>query len=556
MVGAMGLKGFYATLVEWDYTLAEIDKNIDSIELNVAITTQSQKHFLLPAFYRGNGRWSVRYLPKELGLYHVVTECKDARLNGIKRTLEVFESDKPYPRELFVSDNKRHLVDASGKPFFWLSDTWWMALSDRLDFESFRKLAQKRKEQGFNVIQLVAGLFPDMDSFDVRGKNSAGFPWNKDYSSINPSYFDEADKKILYLLEEGFTLCILGSWGYYLKKMGLQKMQQHWRNIIARWGAYPIVWCLAGEATMPYYLSSKRAKEESELKDGWKQMAQYIRSIEPFGNLITLHPMQSSLYEIEANLIDINLLQASHFGYESVSKGVALLRESKAKMPTIMDEINYEGILRNTHDQVQRLGFWASVLSGSCGFGYGANGIWQINREGAPFGASPNGANWGNTPLERAINFEGAKQLGKAKELLEQFAWQELVPMQESLEPKVDNSDPTAPYVAGIGDALRIAYFYKPIAPWDSRYIFRRLEPKQVYQCRFWDPQNFRFCSDEYMRANSEGEIQMPLPPSLDDWVLVLQKSEKESKRESFIEKRSLKIKLKRVIEKMKLWKW
>ena len=528
----MGLRGEFATLLEWDYLLDKTIDNPFTVALTVTITTPSQKEYSIPAFYRGDSRWSVRFLPKEIGLHKVVSSSNLDLLNGKIESLEVTASSKAYPRELRVSKNKRYLIDGSSKPFFWLSDTWWMALSSRLDFETFKELARRRKEQGFSVIQLVAGLFPDMDSFDKRGANSKGFPWYEGYASINPSYFDEADQKILYLLEEGFTLCILGSWGYYLKKMGVEKMQQHWRYIIARWGAYPIVWCLAGEATMPYYLSSSREKEERELKEGWKRIAKYIRQIEPFGNLLTLHPMQSSLFEIDASLIDINLLQASHNGYESVAKGVELLGKTRGKMPTIMDEINYEGILRNTCDQVQRLGFWASLLCGSCGFGYGANGIWQVNREGAPFGASPNGANWGNTPLERAINFEGAKQLGEAKRFLENFAWLELEPMRESLEPKVPKSDPRAPYVAGIGKELRIAYFYNPIAPWDIRYIFTSLEPNSTYECYFWDPQNFIAMQKEYLVANSEGKLQMPLPPSLDDWVLVVQRclEEREAK--------------------------
>ena len=520
----MGLRGEFATLLEWDYTLEETIDNLFTVDLTVTITTPSQKVYTIPAFYRGDARWSVRFLPKEIGLHKVVTASNEALLDGVTNSLEVVASPKRYPRELHVSHDKRYLIDGSGKPFFWLSDTWWMALSSRLDFETFKELAKRRKEQGFNVIQLVAGLFPDMDSFDERGANSAGFPWNEGYTSINPSYFDEADQKILYLLEEGFTLCILGSWGYYLKKMGEEKMQQHWRYIIARWGAYPIMWCLAGEAIMPYYLSSNKINEKRELRRKWQVMAKYVRQIEPFGNLLTLHPMRSSLFEIDASLIDINLLQVSHSGYESVIKAVRILAKTRGKMPTIVDEINYEGILRNTHDQVQRLGFWASVLSGSCGFGYGANGIWQVNREGAPFGASPNGANWGNTPLERAINFEGAKQLGEAKKFLEQFTWQELEPMRESIEPKVPKSDPRAPYVAGIGKELRIAYFYNPIAPWDIRYIFSDLEQNGVYELTFWDPQNFLTVQKEYLVANSEGKLQMPLPPSLDDWVLVIQR--------------------------------
>jgi len=37
--------------------------------------------------------------------------------------------------------------------------------------------------------------------------------------------------------------------------MGMAKMKQHWRYLVARYAAMPVVWGLAGEATMPFYLS-------------------------------------------------------------------------------------------------------------------------------------------------------------------------------------------------------------------------------------------------------------------------------------------------------------
>jgi hypothetical protein len=35
---------------------------------------------------------------------------------------------------------------------------------------------------------------------------------------------------------------------------GLDMVKRHWRNLVARYAAYPVVWCAAGEATMTYYL--------------------------------------------------------------------------------------------------------------------------------------------------------------------------------------------------------------------------------------------------------------------------------------------------------------
>ncbi len=111
---------------------------------------------------------------------------------------------------LQVAASQRYLVHADGTPFFWLGDTWWMGLCHRLHWpDEFQALAADRKQKGFNVVQLVAGLYPDMPAFDPRGANEAGFPWEPNYARIRPEYFDAADRRIEYLADQGITPCIV-----------------------------------------------------------------------------------------------------------------------------------------------------------------------------------------------------------------------------------------------------------------------------------------------------------------------------------------------------------
>jgi hypothetical protein len=46
-------------------------------------------------------------------------------------------------------------------------------------------------------------------------------------------------------------------------------------------GRVSTVWCLAGEGTMPYYLS-KTPKEDAKLqKEGWTEIARYVKATDP-----------------------------------------------------------------------------------------------------------------------------------------------------------------------------------------------------------------------------------------------------------------------------------
>src|SRR6188508_1861191 len=56
---------------------------------------------------------------------------------------------------LKISENKRFLVNESGKPFFYLGDTAW-ELFHRLNREETDKYLEDRAKKGFTVIQAVA----------------------------------------------------------------------------------------------------------------------------------------------------------------------------------------------------------------------------------------------------------------------------------------------------------------------------------------------------------------------------------------------------------------
>jgi len=529
------LHSFTHHITQWGYTSSlSYPDPFNAIELDVLITSPSKNVWKLPAFWRGGQRWEVRFIPEEEGLYTLETICSDTSntsLHLLKHTLRVAlqkETFTPLPKSLCISHTKRFLQDETGKAFFWLGDTWWMGLSKRLSYpKDFHQLTQDRKAKGFSVIQLVIGLFPDMNDFDERSKNEGGMAWETNYSCINPSYFDAADKRIAYLVQNNLIPCILGAWGYYFHTLGEEKMKKHWRYIIARWGVYPVVWCIAGEGAMPHYLSNNGPKDKEKQIQGWSAIGEYIKSIDPFHRLLTIHPTEIGKEQVlNPSLLNINMLQAGHNGYESVSHAVRLVYNEKNKkplMPLIMSEVNYEGIMHDTSAEVQRLTFWSAILSGATGFSYGANGIWQVNTKTTPFGASPHGGTWGNTPWNEACDYLGAKQLGLAKKLLERFSWWLLEPHPEWLSPQQDLFDAKTPRIAGIPRQLRILYFYGPIQPWSkTKYKLENIEKDVVYEAFFWDPRTGKEYQVGSVVPNQHGQWQIPILPTFEDWILIL----------------------------------
>src|ERR1043165_2520028 len=393
---------------EWSFTSTKAYADpFNDVQVDLLVTTPAGTQMKVPAFWSGGQTWRVRYSSPLAGTHRWKLACSDAANTSLSSAggsleLKPYTGDHPLYRHGFpqISADKRHFTYGDGTPFFWLGDTWWMGLCKRMGFPTdIQRLAADRKAKGFTVIQIVAGLYPDMHPFGPRGANEGGHPWEAEYTRINPAYWDEADKRIAYLVEQGFTPCIVGAWGYFIKWMGVEKAKQHWRNLIARYGALPVVWCIAGEANLPWYLDKKFPYDDRQQVKNWTEVARYVRQTDPFRRLTTIHPTGigrlSARHAIDdLSLIDIDMLQTPHGQREAVPPTVRTVRESYMDtpvMPVINGEASYEMLNGSIPAAWPRAMFWVCMLNGAAGHTYGANGIWQLNRRGKPHGASPNG---------------------------------------------------------------------------------------------------------------------------------------------------------------------
>jgi hypothetical protein len=404
----------------------------NDVDVTVVATAKSGS-FNIPAFWGGSNVWRVRFSsarPENYGLAVISSDPSNESFKNWRTNVAVtpdVPADSLWRGPINVADDKRHFRRSDNTPFLWLGDTWWMGFSRRLHWNEFQELTADRVAKGFNTVQIVAGLYPDMPAFDERGLGEGGFPWTTNYSRINPEYFDAADKRIQYLCDNGLMPCIVGAWGYHLPWLGVERMKKHWRYLIARWGAYPVVWCVAGEAAMPYYLAENKERDRAFQIKGWSEMARFIRHTDGFHRLITIHPTDFSRSQVDdAKLIDFEMLQTGHSDRASIPNTIDRLRSSlrlEPAMPVINSEVCYEGIGGTCHDDIQRFFVWTCLLSGAAGHTYGANGIWQVNRREEPYGRSPHGGNWGTTPWNDAMKLPGSRQTGLAKKLLERFEW-------------------------------------------------------------------------------------------------------------------------------------
>jgi len=515
----------------------------NDVDVDVIFTKQGQS-WRVPAFWRGESKWTVRFAPPSPGEYTYRLESTDAKstdLNGHEGTVSITayagRNSLLIHGPLHVSGNGRYFEHSDGTPFFWLGETLYTALSDRISWEGFQKLISDRITKGFTVAQIAAGLTcsnEELAPVDYGFRNEGGPVWDPAFQRINPRYFDYADRRVQYLVDGGITPAIIGAWNQSLRQMGVAKMEKHWRYIIARYGAYPVLWILGGEIyDPPKGVTQARESTGMPPTPGWTEVARYIRATDPYHRLLTAHepPLPYDTPLQDDSLTDFKLLQPSHFGWASVALEVAQLNANWARTdrrkPLVVGEVGWEKIGAEHLENLQRTAFWLALLNGAAGFSYGATETSLAYDTDKPF----HRIRYSFRTWEEAMNYPGAYQAGIAKKLLEQYPWWRFEPHPEWVTPrgttllearigepdlgdwapllaranstvpyrdlgfpagewKDRHGDIFLPYAAGITNMVRIIYlpYFGFLNTWTDPPTILGLEPGVTYHAYYWEP--------------------------------------------------------------------
>ena len=504
----------------------------NDVTFDVLFTHPDGSSITIPGFWAGKNIFKARYDISIPGKHKYITISNDDSLNGISGEMDITKEQTENPLYLHGAvcrfGQNMHLSHKDGTPFYWLADTWWMALTKRLTFpKDFMTLLDDRIAKDCNVFDKLQ-VFIRITMFDPRGENEAGFPWKEDLSSINPEYFDKADERIMMLVDKAVMPCIVGSWGFYMSYAGKDTLKKHWRYIIARWGAMPVCWCVAGEANMAFYNDHVSYEEHiRQSRKDWNEMTLHIKKTDPYGRLITIHPFPATdgYDQIEnGDLLDINMLQTDHGGFASLVNQMKKIKKAvdRKVLPVINAEVCYEGICGSSYADTQRYVYLSDFLLGTAGHTYGANGIWQINSEEMQYGASPHGAHWGNTSWKEAMNLDGSKHISHCMKYLTSFEWWNFKYHPEWVEKPCSLDACDGHFSASIPGKIRVIYKPHFGGSFFGEINVLNIEKDVNYKAYRFNPITGKETPLGDVTPDIEGKWKFPRVDAFQDWIYVL----------------------------------
>lgn len=505
------------------------------LEVWATFTGPSGRVIRREAYWDGGRTWRVAFAPTETGTWRYALEASaDSGLDGASGVIEAvpYAGDLAIYRHGFlqVSQNGRYLEHADGTPFFWLGDTHWeFAFRERWDESNhsemdsmFRGMIDRRAAQGYTVYQ--TNLRSDFGS----GKEKY---WTEDQEGRplpNVEFYQqELDRRMAYLADAGLVNALGQAWaGSVAGEDGIEHQQRLARYIVARYGALPVVWTLAGE------VAGYNPAQRDELIAGWREVAREYERRDGYGTLQTAHYTNErpfADYYQDEDWFDFTLNQAGHGDYLITAADYIDYLALHGDKPFIEGEALYEycstleemGTRLCTDDMLRRVAY-LSIQLGGCGYTYGAQGIWDVIWE-KPETPDPFMEVFNRFCITwaQAIDGPGGEQMGFMRRFYEENRFWELAPY-ETAGASGNLFAKKAPVVSATGDLSRIVAYYSDTAR--KPFTVDGLDASAAYTMRWFDPRLGTYCTGEEV-TSEQGSLVLPAKPGTGDWLLVLERS-------------------------------
>ena len=299
-----------------------------------------------------------------------------------------------------------------------LADTWWYGLTDRISLKDFRRLAERRQKEGFNAIQLVMGIPPEVEISSSQAYGGGKPAFSVDGSTVNDEYIKSAVEKLKILHKHKLTPIIYGAWGHQIDKVGVDNMTNWWRLVVSKTEKYKPIYCLTGEIdfwqndpTIIHKLLNRVYGSRLLIKrriNKWLIVYDKLKTLTDRPIICHVTPYITS-DDVSKSFAATTVQTGHSYGSKQLIWSLPL-KFNKRKKPFINLEPWYEGICDGFWEEDQLFSFWSSMLAGAYGYCFGQHGVWNV-------GDGEFLAHWGGRTFKEAMQSDIAAKIGKSNKL-------------------------------------------------------------------------------------------------------------------------------------------
>ncbi len=569
--------------------------------ITVTFENEQSEAITIDTYWDGGNTWKFRFSPTQTGQWTwKASNGEEGQFDCVAPTPAEIKQNANYRGQIRVRTKgdgaHRFFEYADGTPFLGLAEQFWDFNNSRWihvdkpsqESSEVDRYLQNRKERGFNIVQIrylnryhssfqaynwgqnEGGFaFPNNPGFEIKdGKKEYLRGGNGDFRQMNPAYFQALDRRFVKCWKHGFVVAGHPLW-VSDTKISNEEMEDLTRYLIARYGAYNIMWSLSGEFDKAFredhcdwftkgVWADENCDEFTEQSDlrPWRALGKAAARFLDYGEPISVHP--------NVNAVDGNRSSKDYFaedgwlGHDWIQtyKAVQLVPQrvyrdySRQKIrPVFFSEGIREG------DQTED---WGDHRLGEYGVRWEA---WQAYLSGAAIHTYRHYLVYmdknRNNDQEKAVKnllSPGAKQMKHVTALLREVDFWKLEPALKDL--RVDGDPLSRPESNDFGNKKALDDFVNMARAKDrSVYItyipennaektieIINMDDQISYHAHWFNPREGESQPIALNVSSTNGTYSLPNRPSNEekDWVFVLNANE-ESGLQSFADKYSSK---------------
>jgi hypothetical protein len=330
----------------------------NDVEISAEFTNE-ENTISVTGFYDDNGKYKVRFMPSQIGVWNYKTKSNVKELDNITGTFTCIAASYDNHGPVQVR-NKYHFGYADGTPYWQVGTTCyaWVHQTEALQLQTLETL----KTSPFNKLRMC--VFPKDYVYNKNEPPLYPFPRDKngknDFKKFNPEFFQHFESRIQDLLDLGIEADIIlfhpyDRWGY--QSMDAEADEFYLKYVIARFASYRNVWwSLANEFD---FMADKKMED-------WHHFYKVIVENDPYKHLAGIH--NGRIW------YDHTLPWVSHASVQTSDLDKGAEWRVHYQKPVIYDECRYEGDIKegwgNQSAQEMVHKFWLGTIRG-CYVGHG-----------------------------------------------------------------------------------------------------------------------------------------------------------------------------------------